>query len=136
MENANKKKSNGSGVTFPLTIKNGKFQFLSYEDHIRQSILLLLQTDKGERMMRPGFGCGMKRLLFSPMNSSTLALMKLEIEEAVKRFEPRIELLNTIVRVDEKNKGMVMVDLSYKIIKADSRQNLVFPLYLYDGGIG
>ena len=51
----------GAGLAFPLEIDySGQMKLNRIEDHVRQSILLILQTDKGERVMRPDFGAGMR----------------------------------------------------------------------------
>lgn len=60
---------------------------------IRQSLLLLLSTRPGERVMRPTYGCDLDRLVFSPNDDTTAGLGMHLVQQAVSRWEPRIEVL-------------------------------------------
>ena len=55
----------GTGWRFPITTDEGlKIQTSSYEDNIKESIMIILGTRKGERVMRPDFGCGIHDMVF------------------------------------------------------------------------
>ena len=57
----------GAGIAFPLNVnEDGLIAMNALEDHVRQSILLILQTAKGERVMRPDFGARLSDLAFEP----------------------------------------------------------------------
>ena len=64
MEEREKRAFLGTGFHFPLEIDEttGRFRMSSEEENIRESIKLILMTGKGERVMRPEFGCGLKQL--------------------------------------------------------------------------
>jgi len=47
----------GVGWASPTALENGQIQIAKYEERVRQSILTILSTAKGERVMRPNFGC-------------------------------------------------------------------------------
>ena len=51
-------------------------------EDVRQAILLILETSKGERIMRPDFGCGLRRLVFQPMSAALKTLVRKEIGRA------------------------------------------------------
>lgn len=57
---------------------------------IRQSILLLLATRPGERVMRPEYGCCLHRLVFAPNDAGTAGLAMHYIRQAVERWQPRV----------------------------------------------
>lgn len=63
---------------------------------VRQSILLLLSTRPGERLMRPDYGCWLHRLVFAPNDAGTAGLAIHYVGEALRRWEPRV----TILRLD------------------------------------
>ncbi len=63
----------------------------SEEENIRESIKLILMTGKGERVMRPEFGCGLKQYTYETMDYGTMVQMEREIRTALERWEPRIE---------------------------------------------
>lgn len=59
---------------------------------LRQSVLLLLSTTPGERVMRPDYGCDLHRLLFSPNDATTAGLAVHYVRQAIERFEPRVQI--------------------------------------------
>ena len=59
---------------------------------IRQSILLLLSTRPGERVMRPDYGCNLHRLLFWPNDNTTAGLAIHYVRQAIERWEPRVQI--------------------------------------------
>ena len=73
----------GKGISFPISIKEGKISESSGENLIKESIMIILGTAKGERVMRPDFGCGINELLFAPNNTSTATLVNFHVKEAL-----------------------------------------------------
>ena len=124
----------GAGVAFPLRLDaDGRIAINSLEDHVRQSILLILQTAKGERVMRPDFGAGLQTLVFSPVNAATAALVQHEVRDALVRFEPRIDILSVEVTSDQEEQNVLMINLQYRVRKTDTMFNLVYPFFLHEG---
>jgi phage baseplate assembly protein W len=67
----------GRGWAFPVSLEaGGQVSLAEYEEDIRQSIRLILETNPGERVMRPDFGAGLHALAFEPLNTTTLALAR------------------------------------------------------------
>ena len=120
----------GVGLSFPLRIEKGKISWSEYEESIRESILIILRTGRGERVMRPDFGCGLKELVFSANDSSTSSLVIYYVEEALKKWEPRIELLNVDASPDKEEGNRLNISIEYKIISTNTRYNFVYPFYL------
>lgn len=60
---------------------------------VRQSILLLLSTRPGERVMRPDYGTDLHRLVFSPNDNTTAGLAIHYVRRTLTRWEPRIDIL-------------------------------------------
>ena len=107
-----------------------RFAIAEYEESVRQSILIILSTAKGERVMRPTFGCGISELVFAVNNPTTQAMAKLEVHEALQNWEPRIEVLG----VEASNAGdrgeQLIISIDYRVRTTDTRFNLVYPFYL------
>ena len=81
----------GSGFAFPLDLSvQGGIQLSSEIQNLEESILIILQTDLGERVYRPDFGSRLSELVFEPLNTQTLLRIRLYVEEALKMWEPRI----------------------------------------------
>ena len=91
---------------------------------------MILGTAPGERLMRPQFGCAIWHLLFEPINANTLGLMSEAVREAVGRWEPRIELDDVRVLPDQRDEGMVRIEIDYRTRSTNDRRNLVFPFYV------
>ena len=92
-------------------------------------LVALLDTEPGERVMLPGFGCGLRRYLMEPNNLTTRTSMEADIRAALETWEPRIRLVNVAVTPGE-DPYLVWVDIAY-VRLADLRpDNLVYPFYL------
>lgn len=120
----------GRGLSFPIAVKKDRLVMAEGEELIRQSILTILGTAKGERVMRPDFGCGLNELVFAPNDSATATLVGFYVREALLTWEPRIEVLNinVIPGIDEPNRLDIQID--YKIKTTNTKYNLVYPFYL------
>ena len=101
-----------------------------YEESVRQGIFLVLSTAKGERVMRPDFGCGIHELVFAPNDATTRGMAESEVHEALRQWEPRIEVLRVTAASDGSQGERLLVSVDYRVSKTDSRFNLVFPFYL------
>jgi phage baseplate assembly protein W len=98
-------------------------------EKVRQAIWIVLDTEPGERVMRPDFGCGLRRYLARPNSSATRALMAQDVSRALARWEPRIDVKG--VSVDEgDDPALVLVQVSYTHVRDGRPGNLVYPFYL------
>jgi len=137
----------GAGVVFPFGLDGDqKIMVNRLEDHVRQSIQLILHTGKNERVMRPDFGAGLLQLAFSPLTQATAALVKNQVQQALVRYEPRIEVLDVKVSLsrsaegpipglpgDPGDPGELLIDVRYRVRATDTTFNLVFPFYVERG---
>lgn len=120
----------GKGISFPLrTTASGALALVSEEQELREAIRLILGTAKGERPMRPEFGCGIHDLIFAPANSTTAGLAAQEVRRALRRWEPRIEVDDVTIRYDEQNTALMYIGITYTVKGANDPRNLVFPFY-------
>lgn len=121
----------GTGVRLPFLPDpdSGALSEVSGMELIRQSVSTILDTEPGERVMRPEFGCGLRRYLMEPNNLTTRTSMETDIRTALQTWEPRIQLVNVAVTPGE-DPFLVWVDIAY-VRLADLRpDNLVYPYYL------
>jgi Bacteriophage baseplate protein W len=126
----------GTGWTFPMKLEAGEIALSSHEEDIRQAIRIILETAPGERLMRPDFGCGIHDYVFAPNNVRTAGLIRFHVEEALRRWEPRIDLEEVSVRPDPDHGEVILIDIDYRVKSTDSRFNLVYPFYLERSGEG
>jgi phage baseplate assembly protein W len=121
----------GTGVRLPFLPDpdTGDLAWVGGMDLIRQSVSTILDTEPGERVMLPGFGCGLRRYLMEPNTLTTRTSMAADIRAALETWEPRIRLVNVAVTPGE-DPYLVWVDIAY-VRLADLRpDNLVYPYYL------
>jgi uncharacterized protein len=124
----------GVGWTYPVRTRlNGDISMSQFEDDIREAILIILGTAKGERVMRPDFGCGIHDLVFAPINTATITLVENSVREALTVYEPRIELIKVEALSDRAEEGKLLVNIDYRVRSTNSRFNLVYPFYLKEG---
>jgi phage baseplate assembly protein W len=131
----------GSGWAFPVSVDHdGAVALSQYEDNIKESISIILGTAKGERQMRPDFGCGIHELVFGQNNTSSAGMAAYHVEQALIRWEPRIELLKVDASPDRNTNGSgsvsserVVINIEYRVIATNSIFNLVYPFYLTEG---
>ncbi|HEX7527201.1 MAG TPA: GPW/gp25 family protein [Gaiellaceae bacterium] len=124
----------GVGWAFPVTADaSGEAALAAHEEDVRQAIQIILGTDPGERVMRPDFGAGLKALVFEPIGASTAALVRHRVEEALVRWEPRIDVLDVSVTDDGPAGNRLLVHIDYRIRSTNTFYNLVYPFYLLEG---
>ena len=81
----------GSGIAFPLQVdRRGGIALASDQTDVDQAIHLILSTAKGERPMRPDFGCGVHDFVFDTIDATTVAQMEGEVRDALDHWEPRL----------------------------------------------
>jgi uncharacterized protein len=124
----------GMGWAFPFQVDgDGQIRMARYEDDIREAIRVILSTLKGERVMRPEFGCGIHNYVFSVINTATLALIESNVKEALTIWEPRIQLMGVTVSTEDSEEGRLLISIDYKVRTTNNRFNMVYPFYLKEG---
>jgi hypothetical protein len=120
----------GSGWNYPVTpVAPGKLDYAAGPDKVAQSIWIILDTDPGERVMRPTFGCGLRRYLMAPNSPATRALIQHDVQTALAAFEPRIEVTDLAVDPGD-DPSLVLIRVSYLHLRSNRPGNLVYPFYL------
>jgi phage baseplate assembly protein W len=126
----------GRGWSFPVRLdeKEGTIRLSEYERDIQESIWIILSTAKGERVMRPDFGCGINDLVFEVINATTLAEIEVRVQEALATFEPRIEVTNVSALSSGGVDGQLRISIDYVIRGTNNQLNLVYPFYIKERG--
>ena len=110
----------GTGWTFPPEVgPAGAFEWRSGPALVRQSILIILDTEPGERIMRPDFGCGLRRYLMEPNTPATRAAIAREIGAALRAWESRIAV-GTVDVTPTDDPSTVLVSISYTLTRDQS----------------
>lgn len=126
----------GVGWSYPVSVDDGGDISIEtqHEEKIRQAIWIILATARGERVMRPDFGCGIHDLVFAVNSPGTAGRVSGEVREALVQWEPRIDVLDVKARADEQAGERLLIEIDYRVRATNNRFNLVYPFYL-EGGV-
>lgn len=90
---------------------------------VRQSLLQLVQTPRGERVMRPNYGCNVQQFVFESNNEALGQLLRTEISAAITRWEPRARVDNiSISRTD----SALAITILYTVVTTQTQSTLQF----------
>ena len=125
----------GVGWKFPVEVnmKEGKVALSKYEDDIKEAIWIILSTAKGERVMRPNFGCGIHEMVFQTINMENLGIIERTVREALTLYEPRIDIARIDINLDQAQLGRLLIGIDYKVRSTNNQFNIVYPFYLNEG---
>jgi uncharacterized protein len=124
----------GIGLGFPVApAPDGELELVVAEDDIRQALRLILETEHGERVMRPTFGAGLRSFMFEPLSAGTMTLVRQRVEEGLTAWEARIDLREVSVTVGDRALGRLDVNVAYVVRATNTFYNLVYPFYLQEG---
>jgi phage baseplate assembly protein W len=108
----------------------GGIDMVSEQDSVRQSILLLLSTIPGERVMRPDYGCELHRLVFSPNDNTTSGLAIHYVRQAIDRWEPRAEVTHLDAGPNPEYPERLEILLEYRLRRTQNTDELAFSINL------
>lgn len=125
----------GVGWKFPVSVDtNLLFKVSKYEEDIKEAVWIILATSKGERVMRPDFGCGIHDFVFESISAATFELIKRSVHDALILWEPRVTVADVNVSTEEIDSGKLVIGIEYIVNATNNRFNLVYPFYLKEGG--
>ena len=123
----------GVGWAFPPKLVNGTLTYARYEEDIEQAIQIILLTSRGERVMLPEFGAGLRDFVFEPNSDATRARIEESVRKALVDWEPRIDLEQVEVTPGDEAPNLVLIHVDYVVRATNSYYNRVYPFYLLEG---
>jgi len=106
-------------IAFPF--RKGDMSFPRQAENaeaIRASLIQIITTNKGERVMRPTFGSNAFSYVFESNNQDFRADVEREVRQAITRWEPRVRIESVIV--DDENSitepGQIVITIIYTIV--------------------
>lgn len=125
----------GVGFHFPIQVDEatGKMKTVSLEEDILQAIPIILMTRKGERVMRPDFGCSIHDYAFDATDYTTLVQMENAVRDALIHWEPRIKEIDVHIDDGQEQDGALLIEISYRVRSTNNPFNLVYPYYIHEG---
>lgn len=122
----------GRGWSFPPVLTDSGIRMSAYEQDIEESLYILFSTSPGERVNHYDYGCPLRRYAFEPITTQTTVRMRNDITRAIILFEPRITL-EDISFEEQPEKGLLLIQLTYTVVRTNNRNNMVYPFYLNEG---
>ena len=125
----------GKGWSFPpeFDLSTTNNRMVTGAVDISESLMMILSTTPGDRVMFPKYGCGINKMVFTAGNNIQFTFMKNLIRNAITLYEQRVDLLDITVTPDDNNLDLLYVHVEYVIRETNSRGNLVYPFYLTEG---
>lgn len=125
----------GRGWAFPPEFikETGSVRMVSDEEDIRESLRILFNTSKGERVMLPDYGCNIKEFLFENSDTSRVHFLKDMISNAILKHESRITVKDITIDTEKAVDGVIFVSIEYTVNTTNNRNNIVYPFYLNEG---
>jgi phage baseplate assembly protein W len=105
-------------MSFKYNPLSGDLIGLKNENAIARSVRNIILTNPGEKVFDPFFGSNVSNILFETVDDITAVSIQDEIENSLKNYEPRVEIINVIVDPDYDN-NQFDVTISYQIVGID-----------------
>lgn len=93
------------GGGFPLTTVGKAIRIQEEVKLVRSALLQLFNTEVGERVMYPAFGCELKRLLFDPNDQFIEQDITYYIRDAIVKWEPRVSFVSATLKDSALNRN-------------------------------
>lgn len=94
-----------TSLRYPVSVDAARGRLAQEQDfaaHIEQLVMQVLMTAPGERINRPDFGCGVKRLVFAPGGEVAATLAQTTVYQALTKWLPNaISVAEVTARADE-----------------------------------
>ena len=121
----------GKGLKFPIQVNKvtGRVVMAGEEMSVKESIYIILMTQKGERFLRKQFGSNILEYTFMDISVTRMNMMARELEDTLLSQEPRISAVDVDIE-PQLDKGCLIINIAYTITEEHVRDNLVFPFYL------
>lgn len=124
----------GRGWQFPIKPDaEGRLNYVSGDEEIRQSVWLIVTTAQRERVMCEEFGCGLYDLVFDANTAGLRGLVEQNIRTALTRWEPRIDVLGVRAESPPEQRNLLLIHIDYRVRANNTIFNLVYPYYLLEG---
>ena len=134
MDNFKNIKWENTGWSFPIGVdsKTGKIKMNSLKDDIKLSVIMILKTIIGERLVHPEYGSGLNRFMFEPINYDLVKSIRDETLRAILRWENRIYSVDVNVYNDSEDDNKLIITVKYiiPVLKEIDSVDYVFDVFM------
>lgn len=115
-----------------LKHKNRFLVSVSCEESVRQSIFLILSTQRGERPLYPNYGAQLRQFMFRKIDESLKTAIIQDVFSSLSLSEPRIKVESVMIEQDDKSRSRLGIVIHYFVKETMSKQSLVYPLEVFE----
>lgn len=110
-------------ISFPFIAGPTSYPQAAVDDAaIQASIIQIIMTPIGSRIMRPGFGSRLEQFLFEADSASTRSGIETDLRAAISKWEPRVRVTSIKVESQEVTEpGQILITVNYIIIANNKR---------------
>lgn len=121
----------GRGMKFPPQINpaTGRFVTVEGNESVKQSIYMIMMTQKTERFIRPEYGSNLMNYTFIDTGLTMLNIISREITKDIVNNEPRVDDVDVNIDAHSKS-GCLIINIQYRVKETNTYDNMVFPFYL------
>lgn len=114
------------GVAYPFQQGDYSIPAPVYDNElVKQSLTQILTTNRGERVMRPNFGCNLQQYVFENNNDLLGQLLRSEISSAIGKWEPRAALDSVSF---SRSDTTLTVTVLYTVVTTQTQDTIQVPL--------
>ena len=114
-----------NSIRYPLGIDAGLGRLSveeNYAEHVEQMIKQVLLTNPGERVNRPDFGCGVRRMIFAPNSDISASLAQVAVYQALDKW---LGSLIDVSRVEVETRAEILeIKIAYVLKARQERRYL------------
>ena len=125
----------GTGWSFPPSFDrfSGTVKLSSDIDNVRENLHLLFATDIGERVMLANYGTLLRERVFAALTETTSNQLKLEIQNVIAEWEPRIDVLEIQINDRQESEGACELAVIFQLRSSGVSGSMIYPFYATTG---
>jgi phage baseplate assembly protein W len=115
----------GKGLSFPPRVgADGRVVWSEGEENVRESIRIVLLTERRERLRLPAFGGSLGLYLFEPNTVTTRQLIRDRITKELAQWEPRVAVEDVTVEADETDSQAAVATIKYRLVATRKQESV------------
>ena len=123
----------GRGWRFPIRPDHsGRLALTEQDEAVRNSIVMILSTVPGERVMLSDYGCGIHDLVLEANTPTLRGTIQAMVRRSLVQWEPRIDVIDVRVDTASECASQLIIRIDYRLRQNNSLFNFVYPYYLQE----
>ncbi len=91
------------GLGFPIqSTKRGIFIKQTGIELVKNNLIQLIKTERGERVMLPNYGISLRKFLFEPLDEELFNSLKNEVINSINAYMPEVEIIKISAVITDK----------------------------------